>query len=178
MLEGDVLSDDEFHRRALEIRILINILAKMTKQELEKRLEAYSVDVGALPFSAMRLLSYQDSTISELSRKMMLKPATLVPVIDALERRGLVKRGQDPRDRRRTPVSLTEQGAEMLARVPAVDTNDAVLISLRKMGIDKGDQLLALLRELATDISEEGVVEEIAAVANSILRPRSESIRS
>ena len=79
---------NDFHQAALEIRILVNIVAKMARRDLEQRLDASGIGVGALPFSVMRLLSYHPYTISELSRKMILKPATLVPAIDALERQG------------------------------------------------------------------------------------------
>jgi DNA-binding MarR family transcriptional regulator len=34
----------------------------------------------------------------------MLDPSTLVPAVDALERKGLAMRGQDPNDRRRNPL--------------------------------------------------------------------------
>ncbi len=145
---------EELYPMALQIRVLAGLVTKLARGDLERRLESRGLAVGALPFSVMRLLSQQEQTLSEVSRTMRLTPATLVPVVDALERKGLVKRGQDPRDRRRTPLSLTEQGTEALAMVPLVDEDDALVGSLDRMGEEKGLQLLALLRELANQMAD------------------------
>ena len=45
-------------------------------------------------------------------------------------------------------LQLTERGAAVLARVPAVHADDALVQALNALGPDKCEQLLALLREL------------------------------
>ena len=132
----------------LEMRLLAAVAAKVARQSLEAQLDACGVSVGVLAYGVMRLLSFQEQTISELSRTMNLRPATLVPVVDALERKGLVRRGRDPNDRRRVPLSLTERGARMVARVPLVDDGDVLVQSLSAMGTEQSRQLLFLLRQL------------------------------
>ena len=52
----------------------------------------------------------------ELAGLCGLLPAQVVPVIDELERRGLVARQRSEADRRRSVVSLTPEGAEILAK--------------------------------------------------------------
>ena len=151
------------HPIALQIRALAGFINKLSRSDLEGRLEAHGLAVGALPFSVMQLLARRYQTISELSRAMRLSPATLVPAVDALERKGLVKRGQDLHDRRRTPISLTELGKDMLLMVPMVDEKDALVGSLEGMGQEKGEQLLALLGELANGMAGENVAGEVAA---------------
>ncbi|MCL4370210.1 MAG: MarR family transcriptional regulator [Chloroflexi bacterium] len=165
------MSDEEIYPVALQIRALTGLVTKLSRADLERRLEARGLAVGALPFGVMQLLSRQAQTISELSRTMRLTPATLVPVVDTLERKGLVKRGRDPHDRRRTPLSLTEQGAGALAGVPLVDEDDTLVRSLESMGEEKGRRLLALLRELANQMAEKDVAQEIAQLSNSLHRP-------
>ncbi len=49
-------------------------------------------------------------TISLLARGMSLDPATIVRSVDLLERRGLVRRRRDTRDRRQVFVEFTEEG--------------------------------------------------------------------
>lgn len=170
------MESDDLQRATLEIRILASVIAKLAKRDLEQRLNVHGI--GALPYTIMRLLSYQDHTISELSRKMVLKSATLVPAVDALERAGLVKRGQDSKDRRRTPLSLTERGIEMLRLLPAVDSSDIVLNSLNAMGDEKRHRLLTLLRELASRMTEgEGIVDDISSFVRSLLRSEAQSVR-
>src|SRR3954463_13249319 len=51
----------------------------------------------------------------ELARLLGKAPAIVVAAVDALEGRGLVERTRDPADRRRSRVTLTEKGAEVLA---------------------------------------------------------------
>ena len=138
----------EDHATALEIRILISIGTKLAARDLEQRLLAHGLAISALQHGMLRLLKQQHYTSSELSRKMSLTPATLVPAVDTLERHGLVTRGHDPSDRRRTPLLLTEAGADILARVPAVDDTDILVTSLRSFSPDERQQLLAMLRRL------------------------------
>src|SRR5262245_53260791 len=52
----------------------------------------------------------------ELAGLCGLLPAQVVPVIDELERRGLVERRRSETDRRRSVVSVTPAGQEILAR--------------------------------------------------------------
>ena len=56
---------------------------------------------------------------AELARLCSLLPAQLVPVLDALERDGLVERRRDERDRRRIIVRITEPGRARLAQADA-----------------------------------------------------------
>jgi MarR family transcriptional regulator, organic hydroperoxide resistance regulator len=138
----------EDHATALEIRILISIGTKLAARDLEQRLLAHGLAISSLQHGMLRLLKQHQYTISELSRKLALTSATLVPAVDVLERQGLVTRSHDPSDRRRTPLLLTESGANILTRVPAVDDTDIVVTSLRSLGHEDQQQLLALLRRL------------------------------
>jgi DNA-binding MarR family transcriptional regulator len=49
-----------------------------------------------------------------------LLPAQVVPVIDAMERQGLVTRQRSETDRRRSVVNLTDKGRESLERADAL----------------------------------------------------------
>lgn len=54
--------------------------------------------------------SGQALTPSELASEMMLPNSTMTNRLDKLERRGLIVRSADPRDRRAVRILLTEQG--------------------------------------------------------------------
>jgi DNA-binding MarR family transcriptional regulator len=148
----------------MEIRILAAILVKFAKRDLERRLTQYGLEIGALPYDVMHMLRQRDRTISDLSQKTGISPASLVPVIDMLEQRGLVKRGQDPNDRRRTPLALTPLGRETLSSVPLVDKEDALAQCLANMGDEQAQQLLEQFRTLVAGmIKDESKVQNIAA---------------
>jgi DNA-binding MarR family transcriptional regulator len=46
----------------------------------------------------------------ELSKRIGIASTTAVPALDSMERRGLLKRTRDPKDRRKYYVSLTDDG--------------------------------------------------------------------
>ncbi len=46
----------------------------------------------------------------ELSKRVGIASTTAVPALDSMEKRGLVKRTRDPKDRRKYYVSLTDDG--------------------------------------------------------------------
>ncbi|MBE2317331.1 MarR family transcriptional regulator [Solirubrobacter sp. CPCC 204708] len=56
----------------------------------------------------------------ELAGLCGLLPAQIVPVIDELERRGMVARQRSETDRRRSVVTLTEAGTEALRQADAL----------------------------------------------------------
>jgi DNA-binding MarR family transcriptional regulator len=144
---------EEQYAAAVEIRILAAIINKLSMRDLELRLDTCKAGVTGPQYGLLRFLKHHGGTISEMSRKMMLAPATLVPVVDALEQKGLVERGKDPQDRRRTPLLLTADGLETLERMPVVDSADSLVHSLAAMGDVKTETLAALLQELAKHMS-------------------------
>jgi DNA-binding MarR family transcriptional regulator len=148
------MNTDELYAIALEIRILAANMAKMARRAMEQRPELADASISGLQFGILHILSFKEQTITELSRKFTLDPSTLVPTVDALERKGLVKRGRDPSDRRRVPLSLTEEGGRLASLASVIDENDLLVQSLRAMGDEPARQLLALLRDLLAHMPE------------------------
>jgi DNA-binding MarR family transcriptional regulator len=134
---------------AVQIRVLAAIVNKMAMRDLEQRLEARQAGVSGLQYVVLGHLRRESNTLSDLSRKLSLAPATLVPVVDALETKGLVERSRDPSDRRRVPICLTAGGEATLERLPLVDGDDSLLRSITAMGSVRAGQLFDLLHELA-----------------------------
>lgn len=138
----------QFFMMTVEIRILASLLARVSSRSIEERFGAQNTAISGLQYGILRSLGHESSTISELSRTFMLDPSTLVPVIDTLERKGLVVRGKDPNDRRRIPVSLTEHGTHLINSVDVVHEDDVLYRSLDEWGSRKTRILLRLLREV------------------------------
>jgi DNA-binding MarR family transcriptional regulator len=132
----------------------MGITAKTDMRALEQRLNSADAGLSHLQYGILRALSCQEQTISELSDHFMLDPSTLVPAVDALERKGLLQRGHDPNDRRRIPLSPTDYGTAFVARVPFVDKDDPLVTSLHALGDEWSRQFLAMLRELVKNLPE------------------------
>lgn len=155
---------------ALEIRILNDIINRLTKRDIEKRLAVSKAGISSLQYFMLRMLCRHEYTISELGRKFTHDPATLVQAIDTLERQNLVQRGQDPKDRRRNPLLLTGEGKALLDRIPPMGEDDSLIQGLAVLGPEKSVQLLSLLRELASSMVEDPqVVHNLRETVEGVL---------
>ncbi len=140
----------------------MSVISKVFRQSITQRLADSDAGISHLQYGLLHMLTHESGTISELSRKFTLDPSTLVPVVDSLERKGLVKRERDPNDRRRIPITLTDAGLELVRSVPMMSDDDALLTGLRDMGEESAQQLLDLLHELVRQLPEgEEILENV-----------------
>ncbi|MDA0563314.1 MarR family transcriptional regulator [Streptomonospora sp. S1-112] len=90
--------------------------------------------------------------MAALGRMLHLEKPGLSGLVDRVERRGLVERVRDPRDRRMWRVGLTEEGQRV-----AVATHRDVMAGLEaltaELGADDADLLKALLERLLAGAS-------------------------
>ncbi len=141
---------------AAEIRLLTGAIAKRISRAFDQRLAARYPGVSGLQFGILRLVRLGDRTISEISGKMMLAPATLVPAVDKLEKEGFLIRGKDPQDRRRNPLRLTEMGLRLLSEVSYVSPEDPLHRAVQLLGPESARALDELLQRLLSALSPDG----------------------
>jgi DNA-binding MarR family transcriptional regulator len=149
----EVLNNRKYHELALKVSLLSGMTLKLKKQDFEKRLQKKKIDINPPALIVLRLVRSRMGTISEVSKQMILAPATIVPIIDLLEKKGLVTRGPDASDRRKNILSITSKGLLILDAVPIISNEDLIVKSLLKMGEQKSEQLVARLEELLKNIS-------------------------
>ncbi len=139
------------------------VLVKLHARCMEQRLSQVAPELSSLQMGVLRVLSLGAKTVSELSRWMVLDPSTLVPVVDKLERAGLLERGRDPQDRRRIPLAITPEGRALVERMPFLDDDDPLLVAVRAVGAERAAQLAALLRDLIAQMPEgAALLDELA----------------
>jgi len=90
-------------------------------------------------------------TIAEACEHFSRSQAATSDIVTRLERRGLLARMQDERDRRRTLVWLTEEGRERLRRETTVLDPEPLTEALRGLDVDQRAQLLASFARLLGD---------------------------
>src|SRR5512144_1828007 len=74
--------------------------------------------------------------VSEIARNMYLHPATVVGILDRLEKQGLVARIRSTEDRRVVRVELTGQGRALVKKAPEV-AQGLLVAGLEKLGANK-----------------------------------------
>jgi DNA-binding MarR family transcriptional regulator len=151
----------------MELHMLGAIVAKKTILAMENNPVLAEAGISMPQFGLLRALRRSPRTISELSRIMMVDPSTLVPVVDALERKGLAVRGRDPHDRRRVPISLTEQGAAIATKHPTkgpfASHDNPLLHCIEAMGLERAQLLLSLLREMVAHLPDgDEILQQVA----------------
>ena len=82
-------------------------LAALTDEALEP------LGIDGKDFGALRVLAHREPTSQlEVAQTLGIDRTTMVALLDVLERKGIVTRRPDPRDRRRNVVELTEHGIQ------------------------------------------------------------------
>jgi len=135
--------------RALAIRIGF-LLARAHLVAREKADRALAgVGISMKGFAALATL-VSDGPISQqkLSRRIRMDPATMVDVIDGLERSGHIVRKRNPNDRREYALQPTASGRALLTRAQR-----AIIAAERAtvQGLDRSEEkvLLELLERIA-----------------------------
>ena len=83
----------------------------------------------------------------ELASRMNIEPPTLVRVLDRMERDGLIQRGRDPADQRRTVIEATARGRK-LVKLLSTSIEAHYVWMEQSLGKDKLAQIYGLLDEL------------------------------
>jgi DNA-binding MarR family transcriptional regulator len=132
-------------------RPLHRLLFMTTKQAhagIERWFLKEKIGITPLQFGVLRSIGHEGKTLNELARSMMLKPPSILPSIDLLERKGYITRRNDPHDRRKIRLATTAKGKKIVLRVMGSKKLDPLSIAFKKMSASKKKQLLSLLTEL------------------------------
>lgn len=154
---------DHTRTLAIEVRILASIIMKVSTQALEQHLNTLDISISALQYGILRLVSFHSFTLTELSRKMLLDPSTLVPSVDSLVQKGFIIRERDPNDRRRMPLQITEAGTALLESTTPIASGDPLPLALEQLTADDRTKLQELLREVVMNLPEgEALLREVS----------------
>jgi DNA-binding MarR family transcriptional regulator len=171
---------------AEQIRALCSVITKVARADLESQLKQHDSGIAAVEHGVLRHLSRGVTSMAEMSRLMGVAPSTLVYVVDGLTKKKLVKRGKDPKDRRKEPLLLEKKGAELFANSPKMDASSTLVKSLKSMPLTRRRELLVLLNEFAKELtgSERLYLDAESAEANASsaeaekTRPRGKEAKS
>jgi DNA-binding MarR family transcriptional regulator len=112
-------------------------------------------------------------TVTEAARHMDRAQSVMSEIVDGLERKGLLARMRDSRDRRRALVWLTDQGRATMAAERQVLCVDRLQRAFAKLGGQAAADLLRAFRSLvdaSTDASPPDDLKQ--TTSNEMRKPR------
>jgi DNA-binding MarR family transcriptional regulator len=149
---------------SLEAKVLLHIVSRMSRQDTEKRLKKENFDLKPLSFGVLCALRKRSCTIAQLSKRLMISPPTLIPIVDSLEKKGYLKRGINPNDRRKNPLILTEKSRKLSSRMLKLSGEDNLIKNISKLGKIRASLLVNLLEELVESMSSKKKLDDIKAI--------------
>jgi MarR family 2-MHQ and catechol resistance regulon transcriptional repressor len=110
---------------------------------------AAKYDLTLSQFGVLEALYHAgDLTVGEVKEKILSSDGTIPVVVKNLEKRGLLFRKQDPADKRKSILSLTEQGRDLIAE--AYPENEQMIRKqMSAWTPEEKKQLTALLKKFA-----------------------------
>ncbi len=105
---------------------LVYAAFSILRKEVERALSEWKVTVP----QALVLIFVDEAegpvSVSDLARFLMQESPSVTTLLDRMSKRGLVKRVQDPHDRRKVAVSLTSRGKNVRDQIrqPALEAHE------------------------------------------------------
>ena len=123
------------------VTALLRDAHRTVARALSNKIAPHGVSIGQWHF--LRALWEEDGmTQRELSHRVGMMEPTTVTALNGMERRGLVKRVRNPRDRRKLNVYLTETGRGLKAQLLPLEEALNQEISMLATGATGFDQAL------------------------------------
>lgn len=127
---------------------LLNYAAKLINRAHVACLAQHDITLGQ--WAVLLFLWHTDGlTQTQLSRRVALEDATMVRMIDHMERDGLVRRVRNPHDRRQLNIFLTDHGRALReVLIPCAQAGNAAAV--RDLTDPERELLLSLLTRVIT----------------------------
>ena len=123
---------------------------------IQQAYQTYLVPLGITypQYLVMKILMEQDVVpVNVISARLMLESNTVTPLLQRLEKQGLVMRGYNCTDQRQRIISLTDKGKSMRQSIDDVSGLVATSLSEMDMSCSVAESLGRLLTEFITKIS-------------------------
>jgi DNA-binding MarR family transcriptional regulator len=133
---------------AIEEQVFINLT--LTTDVLSRRLEPVlkAAEISPVQYNVLRILrgSPEGLACGEIGDRMISRDPDITRLLDRLEKRGLVSRCRETKDRRMVMTRITDAGLKLLSQLdgPVLDAHHLLLGHL---GPEKLKTLLGLLED-------------------------------
>jgi DNA-binding MarR family transcriptional regulator len=124
-------------------------LVKKVRLDTEKRFLKKNIGLTHFQYVILHILQLAPMTLKSLADRLYMKSPSLVPAVNSLEKVRLIHKKQDPNDKRKIILSLSELGLKKVKGSVFEDDNDLLTLAFKKMRAAKRKQLVNLLQELS-----------------------------
>ena len=159
---------DQQRSRAIQIKALCTAFVKLVNHDIELNLRKAKIEINIGALIPLMIIQHTPITVQELSKRILVAPATLIPIIDDLEKKGLIRRQTQPLDRRKKLLCVTTKGLTLIMRILAINTNSKFSRIIDKLDETKATKLVQTLEEIVTALSDDKeICQTIAQNAKS-----------
>ncbi len=135
------------------IAYLLRDTHRALSRVLAVRIAAHGVSIGQWYF--LRALWEEDGlTQRELSHRVGMMEPTTVTALNGMEKRGLVERVRNVRDRRKMNIHLTEKGRSLREKLMPIEA-DINHIAVQGLALSEEESFERVLRSILQNLSEE-----------------------
>jgi DNA-binding MarR family transcriptional regulator len=145
------MNDNHDARR--EVLFLLHDVARLIRVEADKRARAHGM-TRAQWVILVRVERQPGLSQKELAEVMEVEPITVARLIDRMERRGIVERRPDPKDRRVWRLHLRPTAQPLLAELNEARTALAQMVT-SGLDLDSIAQLSDTLMTMKTSLTQE-----------------------
>jgi DNA-binding MarR family transcriptional regulator len=126
-------------REAMALMARLSRAAELVNERTERLSQEYGVNKGDgdVVFALRRSGAPYRLSPTAIARALLMTTGTMTGRLDRLEKRGVIRRVPDPRDRRRLEIQLTDEGLRMADE--AVTKHDANLREVAR-GLSDADR--------------------------------------
>ena len=149
-LQAEIKQTRPFNLQEEEAAVSLERTASLLEWRLMEMLKPHGI--SPTQYNALRILrgaGKQGWACSEIGERMINRDPDITRLLDRLERRGLVERSRDKKDRRVITARITSAGLELLKSLdrPVEELNRKLLGHMRGHGLETLIRLLAVARE-------------------------------
>ncbi len=128
--------------------------------EHSKKAENETGLTGPQLWAIKTIAQEQPIMVSEIARRMYLHPATVVGILDRLEKQGVVMRVRSTEDRRVVRVELTGKGRTLVKRAPEV-AQGVLVTGLEKLSTNKLNNIALALGQMTEILGAQNIPPQL-----------------
>ncbi len=130
----------------------VNRLSFLTRRELGQKFASAGHKISAEEWAVLLMLWQEDGRLPSAIAELTFRDRTTVTrLLDGMEKKEMIRRQADPRDRRKMRVFLTETGRALEAILKPI-AQELIAQAQQNLSVEEVAQLTLLLRKMTQNL--------------------------